>query len=130
MLRGSDVPTMMTRVETALARAARSPDPTPGPLYVFTEGDDELGISPLRDPATIRIELASGSDRPVIGTTIRTAKRAVRRGLRWYVAPIMEQQTRFNHAMLDLVERLRLQNESLRTEVETLRRAVHDAEKR
>jgi hypothetical protein len=126
-MHGSDVPTMMTRVETALVRAARSPDPSPGPLYVFTEGDDELGISPLRETATIKVEFPSGSDRPVFGDAIRFGKRIMRRGLRWYMAPIMEQQSRFNHAVLDLMERLRLQNENLRTEVETLRRAAEDA---
>ncbi len=121
---GSDVPTMMTRVETALVRAARSPDPSPGPLYIFTEGDDEMGISPLRETATIKIEFHSGSDRPVFGDAIRFGKRVMRRGMRWYMAPIMEQQSRFNHSVLDLMERLRLQNENLRTELETLRRAA------
>lgn len=125
MLRGTDVPTMMTRVETALARAARSPEPTEWPLYVYNEGDDDLGIANLRDPGTIRIEFPSGSDRPVIGPAIRFTKRAVRRGLRWYVAPIMEQQTRFNQALLDLIEKLRLQNETLRTELEALREEKH-----
>lgn len=127
---GSDVPTMMTRVETALVRAARSPDPSPGPLYIFTEGDDEMGISPLRETATIKIEFHSGSDRPMLGDAVRFGKRVVRRGLRWYMAPIMEQQSRFNHSVLDLMERLRLQNENLRTEVETLRREAAEAPRR
>ena len=122
----SDVPTMMTRVETALVRAARSQEPSPGPLYIFTEGDDEMGISPLRETATIKIEFHSGSDRPVFGDAIRFGKRVMRRGLRWYIAPIMEQQSRFNHSVLDLMERLRLQNENLRTEVETLRRVAEE----
>ncbi len=127
---GSDVPTMMTRVETALVRAARSPDPSPGPLYIFTEGDDEMGISPLRETATIKIEFHSGSDRPVFGDAIRFGKRVMRRGMRWYMAPIMEQQSRFNHSVLDLMERLRLQNENLRTELETLRRAAAEEPRR
>jgi hypothetical protein len=126
---------MMTRVETALARAARArrrstgpngSDAAPkGPIYVFPEGDDDLGIALLRGPADIQIELPSGSDRLVIGPVIRFAKRVVRRGLRWYVEPIMAQQTRFNHSLLDLVERLRLENERLRTEVES---QIHDGQ--
>jgi hypothetical protein len=121
MLRETDVPTMMTRVETALARAARAPEPPAWPIFVHTEGDDDLGIANLRDPGNIRIEFPSGSDRPVVGPAIRFTKRAVRRSLRWYVAPIMEQQSRFNQALLDLIEKLRLQNENLRNELESLR---------
>ncbi len=120
---------MMTRVETALARAARArrrvngaagdADTAKGPIYVFPEGDDDLGIALLRGPADIKVELPSGSDRLAIGPAIRFAKRLVRRSLRWYVAPIMEQQTRFNHSLLDMLERLRLENEKLRSELES-----------
>ncbi|MEA2843728.1 MAG: hypothetical protein QOJ69_1399, partial [Actinomycetota bacterium] len=127
---GSDVNVMMTRVETALARAARARrrgdgEAPKGPIYVFPEGDDDLGIALLRGPADIKIELPSGSDRLGIGPAIRFAKRLVRRSLRWYVAPIMLQQSRFNHSMLDLIERLRLENERLRTEVES---QIHDGQ--
>lgn len=87
-------------------------------MYVFPEGDDEIGIAQLRGPADIQVELPSGSDRLIVGPAVRFAKRVVRRGLRWYVAPIMLQQSRFNHSLLDLIERLRLENERLRTEVE------------
>lgn len=121
MLTGSEVPTLMTRVETALTRAARLPGSLGGPIFVHREGDDEIGIARLRTPATVKIEFPSGSARPVVGPAIRFAKRAVRRGLRWYVAPIIEQQNRFNHAILDLAERLRLQNEQLRNQLEALR---------
>ena len=106
------VPKMMTRVETALMRAAtaREEAGTREPLFVFAEGDYDLGISSLRDPATIRVEFHSGSNRPVVGPVIRLAKRAVRRSLRWYLTPMWEQQNRFNHALLDMLEKLRLQN--------------------
>ena len=128
---GTPVPTMMTRVETALVRAARQPGGVSagGPIFVHTEGDDELGISNLRDPATIRVEFHSGSNRPVVGTAIRFGKRAVRRSLRWYTTPPWEQQNRFNHGLLDLVEKLRLQNERLRNEVEELNRLLRDEAK-
>jgi len=126
MGRTTDLAQMMTRVETSLSRATRSGEPVPGPLYVFTEGDDDLGIAPLRDPATIQLEFHSGSDRPVVGSGIRFAKRVARRGLRWYLGPMMEQQSRFNHSLLDLIERLRLQNENLRSELEAVRRKNSD----
>jgi len=120
-LKGSDVPTLMTRVETALARASRVPGRAGRPIVVHREGDDEVGVARLRTPATVQIEFPSGSARPVVGPGIRFAKRVVRRALRWYVAPIIEQQNRFNHAVLDLAERLRLQNEQLRNQLEALR---------
>ncbi len=120
MLRGSDVPTLMTRVETALTTARRRSGGAGGPIFVNREGDDEIGIARLRTPATVQIEFPSGSSRPVVGPAVRFAKRVVRRGLRWYVQPIIEQQNRFNHAVLDLAERLRLQNEQLRNQLEAL----------
>jgi hypothetical protein len=126
MPRQTGVAQMMVRVETALARSARSDEPEARPLYVFTEGDEELGIAPLRDAATIQVDFHSGSDRRVVGPGVRFAKRAVRRCLRWYVSPMMDQQSRFNHSVLDLIERLRMQNESLRTEVEMLRRRLDE----
>lgn len=113
MLRGTDVSQMMTRVETVLARATRSSKGAAGVTHLPVEGDPELGTANLRHPADIKIEFHSGSGRPVIGPAIRLAKRGLRRSLRWYVQPIMEQQSRFNHALLDLVERLRLQQEKL-----------------
>ncbi|MEA2931831.1 MAG: hypothetical protein QOI56_616 [Actinomycetota bacterium] len=121
-VRGTSVPTMMTRVETALVRAARQPGGigAAGPIIVPVEGDDEVGIAKLRETATVKIEFHSGSDRPVIGTAILMGKKAVRRGLRWYAAPPWEQQNDFNHGLLDLIEKLRLQNERLRNEVEEL----------
>ncbi len=129
---GASVPTMMTRVETALVRAARQPGGVSagGPIFVHTEGDDELGIANLREPATIQVEFLSGSDRPVVGEVIRFGKKAMRRGMRWYTTPPWDQQSRFNHALLDLVEKLRLQNERLRNEVEELNRLLRDAAKK
>ena len=113
MLRGTDVSQMMARVDMVLTRAARSAKGAGGVTHLPFEGDPELGTAHLRHPADIKIEFHSGSGRPVIGPAIRLAKRGLRRSLRWYVKPIMEQQSRFNHAVLDLVERLRLQQEKL-----------------
>ena len=121
MLRNTHVPEMMSRVEAALARGASSDDA--GDVHYISPDDHHVDLAGLRHLANIQIEFASGSARPVIGPGGRFGKRAVRRLLRWYVKPIMEQQTRFNHAALDLVEKLRIQNERLAVEVEALRRA-------
>lgn len=119
MLRGADVPRVMTRVEAALTRQARrSDDDADRVVFVDQDGHGELGTAHLRGPADLVLEFHSGSARPVVGPAIRLAKRAVRRSLRWYLKPIMEQQSRFNHAMLDLVERLRMEEEKLSLEVE------------
>jgi len=115
MLRGSDVPTLMARVETLLTTAARSERGARGVLHVPTAGDPVLGSDHLRTAAQLVSELPSGSARPVIGPAVRFAKRVVRRGLRWYIDPIVEQQSRFNGAVLDLVERLKLHTERLAT---------------
>ena len=119
MLRGADVPRVMTRVEAALTRQARrSEDDDDRVVFVDQDGYGELGTAHLRGPADLVTEFHSGSARPVIGPAVRLAKRAVRRSLRWYLKPIMEQQSRFNHAVLDLVERLRMQEEKLSLEIE------------
>lgn len=126
MLRGSDVPRMMHRVEATLLRAAnRRPGDGESSVYVVSPfGDSDLATARLRHLADIQIEFHSGSARPVIGPTIRLAKRAVRRGLRWYLGPIVAQQTRFNHAAVETLEKLRLQNEALTADVEHLQAQV------
>lgn len=119
MLRGADVPRVMTRVEAALTRQARrGDDDADRVVFVDQDGFGDLGTAHLRGPADLVIEFHSGSARPVIGPAVRLAKRAVRRSLRWYLKPIMEQQSRFNHAMLDLAERLGMQEEKLALELE------------
>jgi hypothetical protein len=124
MLRGSDVPRMMNRVQATLQRAARVHAPGEPAVYVVSPvGDSDLATARLRHLADIQIEFHSGSARPVIGPSIRLAKRAVRRGLRWYLSPIVAQQTRFNHATVEVLEKLRLQNEALSAEVESLQAA-------
>jgi hypothetical protein len=120
MLRETDVPRMMTRVATTLARAARSPEGAAGVMHLAAEGDDEVPVGVVRTLADISIEFPSGSARPVIGPTILLAKRLVRRSLRWYIAPIVQEQSRFNHQVLDLLESLRLQQEKLRADVDDL----------
>ena len=119
MLRGRDVPDVMSKVEAVLTRAGQTPGGARGVLYVTPAHPRDLASS--RHLANLDVEFASGSDRPLIGTAVRFAKRAVRRGLRWYIAPIAAQQTRFNHVTLDLIEKLRAENEWLRAELEAIR---------
>lgn len=121
MLQGNDVPRMMTRVQATLQRAERAHVAGEPAVYVVSPvGDSDLATARLRHLADIQIEFHSGSARPVIGPPIRLAKRAVRRGLRWYLGPIAAQQTRVNHAAVEMLEKLRLQNEALSAEVERL----------
>lgn len=120
MLRNTHVPHMMSKVEAVLARAARSPGGMAGVHYVSPD-DSDLDLAGLRHLATIQTEFASGSARSVVGPAVRFSKRVVRRLLRWYVKPMLEQQTRFNHAALDLIEKLRMQNERLAAEIDDLR---------
>lgn len=124
MLRETDLPQMMTRVATTLRRAGRSPEGAVGVMHLAAEGDDEVPVGVVRGRADISIEFPSGSARPVIGPAILFAKRVVRRGLRWYLAPIVEEQSRFNHSVLDLLESLRLQQERLRADLDDLRERV------
>lgn len=114
MLRKTNVPVMMTRVQLALTRAARQGEPASPAYFISPEGEDS-DLSYLRKAATISFDSHSGSARRVIGPAVVTAKRSLRRAMRWYLAPIVEQQSRFNHATLDLIEKLRLENERLRS---------------
>lgn len=119
MLRGSDVSEMMTRVELLLARTARSPAGSTGYHFVNPDGEG-ADVQYLRRSASIEIDFHSGSARPVLGPVVRIGKRAVRRGLRWYLGPILEQQSRFNHMTIDLLEKSRLDNERLRMRLDAL----------
>lgn len=120
MMRNTEVPQLMTMVESALLRAAKSDKPR-GPIILTPDGEGDIDIARLRHRAAIDIEVPSGSDRPGIGPAIVFAKRLVRRGLRWYMKPAFDQQSDFNHIVLDLIERARLENDRLRNELDQLR---------
>lgn len=107
MRRESDVQSVMIRVEATLAEAARTSGRATGVIELRSEGDREINVGRARHRADIEMDLLSGSDRALVGGLVRLAKRAARRGLRWYIWPIVDQQSRFNHASLDLIERLR-----------------------
>ena len=121
----NDVPAAMTRVKTILTCAERNRQAA-GTVFIHGAGGDDIGIARLRGHADVAIEFPSGSDRPVIGPALRLGKRVVRRGLRWYIGPITGQQNRVNHMMLDVMERLRLENERLTCEVEALGRLLEE----
>ncbi len=88
-------------------------------------------VDRLRHPASIRTEFEAGSDRPVVGPAVRLAKRFVRRGVRWYLDPIIEQQTRLNHALLDLVDELSADvDERLVANATGVKRRIADTEVR
>ncbi|MFN2607034.1 MAG: hypothetical protein ABR511_03925 [Acidimicrobiales bacterium] len=112
--RGTDVAAMMTRVEATLDAAERRPEGAGGVLAVAPEGDAEVNVALLRKLADIRVDFPPGSARPVVGAAVRLAKRTLRRAVRWYVTPMMEQQSRLNHALLDAIERLRVRIDRLR----------------
>jgi hypothetical protein len=100
----------MRLVDAALTRLnRRPPGRRPAVTYVVPDHEVDPRMARLRSMATIRTEFHSGSARPVVGGAVRLAKRGVRRMLRWYVQPIMEQQTRFNHAVLDAIDGVRLE---------------------
>ncbi|MGI9079320.1 MAG: hypothetical protein ACR2GF_00610 [Acidimicrobiales bacterium] len=105
-LRGTDVAAMMSRVEATLVNAERSPEGPGGVLAVEPEGDTEVNVAVLRRNADIRVVFPPGSGRPVVGSVVRVAKRALRRAVSWYVTPMMEQQSSLNHALLDSIDRL------------------------
>ena len=129
MMRNTEVPQLMRLVEAALLRGSASPDRR-APIFLTPDGEGDMDIARLRHRATIHVDQHSGSARPVVGPAIVFAKRVVRRGLRWYLKPPFEQQTTFNHNVLDLFERARLENERLGKEVDRLRALVEPPEGR
>jgi hypothetical protein len=119
--RTTDVPAMMSRVEATLDAAEVSPEGATGVLRIKPEGDHQVNVARMRQRADIETDFQSGSDRPLVGPAVRFAKRLARRSLRWYLAPMMEQQSRFNHATLDAIEQLRLRVNRLTGELERAR---------
>ncbi|MGH9223371.1 MAG: hypothetical protein ACRD2W_06205 [Acidimicrobiales bacterium] len=120
MLRDTDVPTMMMRVEATLDAAARSPNGAGGVMRVANEGDHHLNVGKARQLAAIELEFPASSDRALVGKAIAFLKRVLRRSLRWYVTPMIHQQTRFNHAAVDLFEGLRLSVDRLSRRLDAL----------
>jgi hypothetical protein len=119
----------MRRVKATLETAEQSPEGATGVLHLQSEGDRDVKVGRMRQRADIDLDFHSGSDRPLVGRAVRFGKRLVRRGLRWYLKPMMSQQSRFNHATLDAIEALRLRLNVLGAEVEQLRRDMEGPDK-
>jgi ubiquinone/menaquinone biosynthesis C-methylase UbiE len=71
----------------------------------------------LKSMATISLEETPESARPRIGDAVSMVKRLARRGLRWYIAPAIVEQSLLN---AELIEALQQTNEELRQRVEEL----------
>ena len=101
------------------ARLAEPLDLRPDPSFAAGPAWDEAvrtaAISP--DPPII-------STRPVVGPLIRVLKGAVRRSLRWYVAPVTAQVTAHNQAVVEVLAEHSRHIVELRREVDRLRRRV------
>ncbi|MDQ6909204.1 MAG: hypothetical protein M3Z84_00220, partial [Actinomycetota bacterium] len=107
-MRQRDVPTIMDRVGAALTAAEGFLEGATGVISLESEGDVEVDVARVRQLADIDLGFQSGSDRPGLGPAIRMAKRLIRRSMRWYLEPVVRQQSQFNNASLDLTESLRL----------------------
>jgi hypothetical protein len=128
MAQSADVHQTMLSVELALARAQRS-GKLPPTLYVDGMDPGVFGADNLRRSATIVTEFHSGSDRPMVGFAIRHTKRVVRRALRWYVAGVFDQQSRFNHRLVDLIAQMTVQQEHLLADIAMLDQTVQDQQR-
>ena len=76
--------------------------------------------SPLEEAsrlARVNAHWGISSDLRFVGVLLVLFRRAVRIVLRWYINPIVEQQTAFNEAAVLAMYELRAENESLRAEL-------------
>jgi hypothetical protein len=105
------------------ARLAEPLDMQPDPGFAAGPAWPEVGrttdVTP--DPPII-------STRPVVGTAVRAAKGAVRRGLRWYLGPVTAQVTSHNRAVAEVLAEHNRQIVELRREVELLQRRLAETE--
>ena len=83
---------------------------------------DPIGPEPpLEAMAHLETVRPIGSPRRLLGRGAVTAKRAVRRGIAWYVRPLTEDQTRFNFAVVRRLYELENRIAHLEEELETER---------
>jgi hypothetical protein len=83
--------------------------------------------SPVEDAARLAMVNAHwgiASDIPVAGRLLVLFRRVLRLTLRWYINPIVEQQSTFNEAAVRALYDLRIENEHLRAELDRLRARV------
>jgi hypothetical protein len=74
--------------------------------------------------AAVAVEPPARSTRPLAGPVITALKRAVERGLRWYLPPVAEQVSAHNRAVIDVLAEHNKQIVELRAEMEQLRRRL------
>jgi hypothetical protein len=88
------------------------------------EGVTVAHTSPVEEAArlaTINAHWGIASDLPVVGPLLVLFRRVLRLTLRWYINPIVEQQSTFNEAAVRALYDLRIENEHLRAELDRLR---------
>jgi len=68
------------------------------------------------------------STRLVVGPVVRFVKRLIRRSLRWWLQPVVDQVSRHNHAVVEVLGAHNREILELRREVERLRRRVAELE--
>jgi len=95
---------------------------------------DDEALDGLGTMAELQLERESGSARPVIGPVIVAGKRLARRAMRFYIEPVVQQQSEFNRTTVEAHRRMLtdLQEEValLRSENVELRRALKRATER
>jgi hypothetical protein len=96
-----DVEAIVGELQTEVLRK-RAAGAYPADLLerLHTEFHPDEGLEPPEVRVLVESARPLRSDRPVVGGTIVFGKRVVRRLLAWYVAPIAQDQTRFNLAIL------------------------------
>lgn len=90
--------------------------------------DPEVAGGPAWSEALSTAEVHVGppppSSRPGLGPAVTAVKRAVERGLRWYLPPVVAQVTRHNRAVMEVLAEHNRHIVELRSEVDRLRRRV------
>lgn len=69
-------------------------------------GMDTAGVETLSRAALIEPPASAATARPYIGAAAGVAKKLVRKAIAWYVNPLAHQESRFNQATVNVVERL------------------------
>ncbi|MGP8161160.1 MAG: hypothetical protein ACLQGJ_08055 [Candidatus Dormibacteria bacterium] len=96
-----DVEAIVAEIQAEVeAKRAAGAYPTALLERLHTEFHPDEGLEPPEVLVLVQSARPLRSTRPVVGGVIVFGKRVVRRLLAWYVAPIAQDQTRFNLAIL------------------------------
>lgn len=79
--------------------------------------DYRVRVDDVAQLSTVSAHWGIASDVPFVGSVIVLWRRAIRIVLRWYINPIVEQQNRFNHAVVRALVDLQMENDELRAQV-------------